>query len=169
MRGAAESGRIREAVGRVDAWVAERLARHRKPGEPIIQQRTDGRWVQITERETHDGGIVAIYADITDLKRTRSSWRQRGECARSSATSGVVLAVRAPSRLTTRLQPARDLRGRVANRAFRNLWKLPESFLSQRPTLAELIELNHKNGCTRASSASISRCAAPTRACGTGT
>ncbi|MGH6920865.1 MAG: PAS-domain containing protein, partial [Geminicoccaceae bacterium] len=69
VRAAAESGRIRDAVGRIDAWVAERLARHRKPGAPIIQQRANGRWVQIIERETHDGGIVAIYADITDLKR----------------------------------------------------------------------------------------------------
>ncbi|MEM7024329.1 MAG: PAS-domain containing protein, partial [Pseudomonadota bacterium] len=63
VRGAAESGRIRDAIGRVDDWVAERLAHHHEPGEPLIQQRSDGRWVQITERETHDGGIVAIYSD----------------------------------------------------------------------------------------------------------
>ena len=42
VRGAAESGRIRDAIGRVDEWVVERLARHREPGAPIIQQRQ--RW-----------------------------------------------------------------------------------------------------------------------------
>ena len=81
VRGAAESGRIREAVGRVDAWVAERIARHRHPTEPLIQQRADGRWIQITERETHDGGIVAIYADITDLKRAEFELRRAMEQA----------------------------------------------------------------------------------------
>jgi PAS domain S-box-containing protein len=79
IRDSAESGQIREALGRVDAWVAERLARHREPGAPIIQQRTDGRWVQITERQTHDGGIVAIYADITDLKRTEEALHESVE------------------------------------------------------------------------------------------
>jgi len=81
VRGAAESGRIREAVGRADAWVAERIAHHRHPTEPLIQQRADGRWVQITERETHDGGIVAIYADITDLKRAEFELRRAMEQA----------------------------------------------------------------------------------------
>jgi PAS domain S-box-containing protein len=83
VRDAAEKGRIRDALGRVDAWVAERLARHRKPGAPIIQQRSDGRWVQITERDTHDGGIVAIYADITDLKRAEEALRASEEQLRA--------------------------------------------------------------------------------------
>jgi PAS domain S-box-containing protein len=76
VRGAAESGRILDAIGRVDEWVVERLKRHRAPGAPIIQQRQDGRWIQITERETHDGGIVAIYADISDLKRTEEALQE---------------------------------------------------------------------------------------------
>jgi PAS domain S-box-containing protein len=76
VRGAAENGRILDAIGRVDEWVVERLKRHRAPGAPIIQQRSDGRWVQITERETHDGGIVAIYADISDLKRTEEALQE---------------------------------------------------------------------------------------------
>jgi PAS domain S-box-containing protein len=84
VRGAAERGRIRDAVGRADAWVAERLARHRAPGEPIIQERGDGRWIQITERKTHDGGIVAIYADITDLKRAEEALRASEEQLRES-------------------------------------------------------------------------------------
>ncbi|HEX5079676.1 MAG TPA: PAS domain-containing protein, partial [Geminicoccaceae bacterium] len=83
VRGSAERGRIRDAIGRVDAWVAERLARHRQPGEPIIQQRSDGRWLQIIERATHDGGIVAIYADITDLKHAEEALRASEEQLRA--------------------------------------------------------------------------------------
>ncbi len=69
IRTAAEGGLITDAEGRIDEWVAERLAIHRDPGEPRIQQRSGGQWVLITERKTGDGGTVAIYSDITDLKQ----------------------------------------------------------------------------------------------------
>ncbi len=83
VRSSAEDGRIPAAVGRVDAWVAERIAQHRQPGAPVIQQREGDRWIQITERETHDGGIVAIYADITDLKRAEEALRASEEQMRA--------------------------------------------------------------------------------------
>jgi phosphoglycerate-specific signal transduction histidine kinase len=69
IRGAAENGRIVDAEDRIDQWVADRLAIHHDPGEPLIQQRSGGQWILITERKTGDGGNVAIYSDITDLKQ----------------------------------------------------------------------------------------------------
>ena len=69
IRGAAENGHIVDAEGRIDEWVADRLAFHHDPGEPRIQQRNGGQWILITERKTGDGGTVAIYSDITDLKQ----------------------------------------------------------------------------------------------------
>jgi len=69
IRGAAENGHIIDAEGRIDEWVADRLAFHHNPGEPRIQQRSGGQWILITERKTGDGGNVAIYSDITDLKQ----------------------------------------------------------------------------------------------------
>src|SRR6266446_2842356 len=39
IRGAAERGRIAAVEGRVDAWVADRLARFRRPSGPVVQQR----------------------------------------------------------------------------------------------------------------------------------
>ncbi len=69
IRGAAENGHIADAEGRIDEWVAERLTFHHYPGEPRIQQRSGGQWILITERKTGDGGTVAIYSDITDLKQ----------------------------------------------------------------------------------------------------
>ncbi len=69
IRGAAENGHITDAEGRIDEWVADRLAFHHDPGEPRIQQRSGGQWLLITERKTGDGGTVAIYSDITDLKQ----------------------------------------------------------------------------------------------------
>jgi class 3 adenylate cyclase/PAS domain-containing protein len=69
IRTAAENGHIVNAEGRIDEWVADRLALHHDPGEPRIQQRSGGQWILITERKTGDGGTVAIYSDITDLKQ----------------------------------------------------------------------------------------------------
>jgi class 3 adenylate cyclase/HAMP domain-containing protein len=69
IRTAAEGGLITDAEGRIDEWVAERMAVHRDPGEPRIQQRSGGQWILITERKTGDGGTVAIYSDISDLKQ----------------------------------------------------------------------------------------------------
>ena len=72
IRTAAERGLIEDAKGRIDEWVAERLAKHRNPGGPHIQRRTDGRWVQVSERKTDDGGTVAVYTNITELKRAEA-------------------------------------------------------------------------------------------------
>ena len=35
---------------------------------PIIQRRSDGRWIQVSERRVGGGGIVAVYSDLTELK-----------------------------------------------------------------------------------------------------
>lgn len=69
IRRAAENGHIVDAEGRIDEWVADRLAFHHDPGNPQIQQRSGGRWILVTESKTGDGGTVAIYSDITDLKK----------------------------------------------------------------------------------------------------
>src|SRR6516165_12603533 len=68
LRNAVAGGEIRDAEGRADAWVTERLARHRDPKGTHVQRRADGRWIQINERKTDDGGTVATYTDITDVK-----------------------------------------------------------------------------------------------------
>lgn len=69
IRRAAENGLIPSAKGRIDEWVTERLGTHRNPGEPQLQKRGDGRWIQISERKTQDGSTVAVYSDITELKQ----------------------------------------------------------------------------------------------------
>jgi signal transduction histidine kinase/HAMP domain-containing protein len=68
IRRAAEKGLIREGGGDIEAIVRERVARHRNPGGPFLQQRADGRWIQISERKTEGGGTVAVYTDLTELK-----------------------------------------------------------------------------------------------------
>ena len=69
IRYAAEHRYVADAEGRIEEWVAERLHQHRNPGEPQVQHRNNGRWVMVSERRTEDGGTVAVYSDITELKQ----------------------------------------------------------------------------------------------------
>jgi class 3 adenylate cyclase/phosphoglycerate-specific signal transduction histidine kinase len=69
IRRAAECGYIKDAEGRVEDWIRERMARHRNPSGPHVQQRGDGRWILVSERKTDDGSTVAVYSDITELKQ----------------------------------------------------------------------------------------------------
>ena len=69
IRRAAERGYVKDAEGCVEEWIAERLRQHRNPGEPQVQRRRGGRWVIVSERRTEDGGTVAVYSDITELKQ----------------------------------------------------------------------------------------------------
>ena len=52
-----------------EEWLAERLALHRDPSAAFLQQRVGGRWVIVSERKTDDGGTVAVYSDVTELKQ----------------------------------------------------------------------------------------------------
>lgn len=69
IRAAAGRGLIEDAVGREEEWIAERLEAHRNPAGTILQQRGPDRWIQISERRISGGGTVAVYSDITELKR----------------------------------------------------------------------------------------------------
>ncbi len=75
LRFGAERGQYKEAVGRVEEWLAERMERHRNPGGMIEQRTGDGRWVRITERRTKDGGTIGVRADITELKLREAALR----------------------------------------------------------------------------------------------
>jgi PAS domain S-box-containing protein len=84
IRRAAERGYVKDAQDRVEEWVAERLRRHRNPGEPQVQELDDGRWVMVSERRTEDGGTVGVYSDITELKQ-----REQDLTAKSAALAAL--------------------------------------------------------------------------------
>ena len=75
LRAALARGQYPDAVGREEAWLAERLARHARP-ENVEEQRLPGdRWVRVEERRTPDGGSVGVRIDVTDIKRREASFR----------------------------------------------------------------------------------------------
>jgi PAS domain S-box-containing protein len=101
VRHQATTGRV-DLEGDLGAWVKARLHRHREPGVPHIVRLKDGRWIQISERRTEDGGTVGLYTDITGLKRAeealRESERRLFDILESSPV-GVAIATREGKRL----------------------------------------------------------------------
>jgi signal transduction histidine kinase/DNA-binding response OmpR family regulator len=64
-----QRGILTNTAGRTEEWIRERLEQHRNPGRPLLHHQSDGRWVQISERKTQDGGTVGVYTDVTELKK----------------------------------------------------------------------------------------------------
>ncbi len=75
VRSLVASGLYHESEGNDEAWVQARLARHRASESVAEQQMADGRWVQISERRTSEGGTVGVHVDITELKRREASFQ----------------------------------------------------------------------------------------------
>jgi len=40
-----------------------------------VQRRSDGRWIHVNERKTTEGGTVAVYTNITEIKRVEEEIR----------------------------------------------------------------------------------------------
>jgi len=136
VRRAAELGDPEEAEGRIDAWVAERLAQHREPDEPQVQQRWDGRWVRVSERKTEGGGTVAVYTDVTELRRAEEAATEaedRLTDAIESFSEGFVLY---------------DSEDRLAlcNRRFKELWGYSDSDVTPGVPWDGLIRLDAERG-----------------------
>jgi len=62
-------GQYPQAAGCEAQWLAERLARHRAPSGPQIQELPGNRWLRIDERPTRDGGIAGVRTEVTELVR----------------------------------------------------------------------------------------------------
>ena len=69
IRAGATRGQHAAAAGRVEEWVAERLAIHRRPASELIQRLGDGRVLRVVERRMADGHTVGIRVDVTELTR----------------------------------------------------------------------------------------------------
>ena len=73
---AVERGLVPEARGREQAWIAERVAAHRQPAEPMVRRMPDGRWRRITETRLPDGGLLAFSVDVTELVQRQTDLAQ---------------------------------------------------------------------------------------------
>lgn len=69
MRAALDSDEFPDAKGCEEAWLADRLKRHREASSTIEQQTGNGRWLRIVEKRTASGATVGFRVDITELKK----------------------------------------------------------------------------------------------------
>jgi serine phosphatase RsbU (regulator of sigma subunit) len=99
IRAAVAHGLVQDARKREEGWIRQRLSEHRHPGLPLLQRRSDGRWLQISERRTETGGTVAVYSDLTDVKESEQ---------RAAAANQLILqSLRYASRIQAAVLPAR--------------------------------------------------------------
>lgn len=63
------TGRVADSTGRAEAWARETVRRCRDGELPIEIELSDGQWLMLNHAATADGGVVATFADISELKR----------------------------------------------------------------------------------------------------
>ncbi len=76
IRAGAERGQYRNAVGRVDEWIEERVEQRRQPDAKLEFQQSDGRWFEVSNQRTRSGGVVVTRSDITDRKQMEQALRE---------------------------------------------------------------------------------------------
>lgn len=143
VRQAAEGGLVPSAEGRVEEWIAERLDAHRNPSGPHVYQLRDGRWFQVNERKTRDGGRVAVYMDITELKQHEQEL--------DTANKEKDTALRELNAVLDNIQYGilfmdENLVIRMTNRAYRDIWGIEEAFYVPGRTLIEDIARTRELG-----------------------
>jgi PAS domain S-box-containing protein len=69
LRAACRRGMFPDAGDDIDAWVQRILQHRRNPPGPRERPLSDGRWLHVSDRRTGDGGLVAVYTGITEVKR----------------------------------------------------------------------------------------------------
>lgn len=60
-----------------EEWIVERIKQHRNPASPLMRRTVHGRWLRIVEHKTAEGGIVGVVVDVTNLKDTQDTLRER--------------------------------------------------------------------------------------------
>ncbi|PZM15015.1 response regulator [Rhizobium tubonense] len=73
VRAQAERGTTDTGSGGIENWVDEAVRRHREPRGMIERQFANGTWLRIAKRKTPEGGTVAVYTDISDLKNRQAA------------------------------------------------------------------------------------------------
>lgn len=113
MRLQAQSGALRNANGRAEEWLAERLEQHNDPQRAVEEELADGGWIRVRETKSGSGRTVGLYTDITDIKRREIALKtfaatNRRLAAAVNATSSAILITdpRRPGNPTVFANPA---------------------------------------------------------------
>ena len=129
LRSLFEQGMHPDAALDLDGYLKQRREPQAYPAAAIELHLSSGIWLQSTEQRTHDGGVVSVHTDITEVKQREEELN----AVLDTIEYGICF-----------MGP--DLRARIANRAFRDMWSFADDFFDGRPTLAEMISYNRHTG-----------------------
>jgi PAS domain S-box-containing protein len=71
-----EIRRLAESTGLI-------VEEHRGSDDNLLYRLHDGRWVQVSERPTREGGLVILYTDITEVKQSETDRREQALAQKS--------------------------------------------------------------------------------------
>ena len=137
IRQSAEMGLVKGPEGTgAESWIRERIAQHKNPSEPIVQQLANGDWIQVNEHKTKDGGTVAIFTDITELKRREVELAEKTailEATLENMGEGISLF-------------DKNLDLVVSNKRFLEIWNYPEDRITVGSNLRAMFEIHAERG-----------------------
>ncbi len=70
------AGRILDVLSDKEAFIRKRMEQHRNPRGPLVQQRRDGRWLELREERMSDGSTFLVNTDITERKLAEDALRE---------------------------------------------------------------------------------------------
>jgi two-component system, sensor histidine kinase len=141
IRVAVERDTVRDAIGREEEWVALRLAHHRHPQRPFVYRLADGRWLQVNERRTQEGGTVAVYTDITDIKVLDERRRQKELAEKSEVLQATLESLGQGVAVFDR-----DLRLVAWNQRYFDLHRFPRVLAREGTPYADFLRCNAERG-----------------------
>jgi signal transduction histidine kinase len=132
-----------------EAYLAQRVERVQsgKAFEGVMNLR-DGRVIHHQIKMLPDGGRLLTYFDITRLKRSEEEANKAKEAAEAALSSREAILQHFNAVMDAIdygvIFMGPDLRARIVNRAFRDMWGVSDEFIrAKRPTMAEFIRYIH--------------------------
>src|SRR5262249_25974703 len=108
-----------KAIGREEAWIAERLAAHLDPSSVYEQRHSNGTWVRVEDCRMPNGGFVGIRVDVTQLKEREEQLRLENiklDAALQNMSQGLVMFDRDGNLI-------------VCNQKYAELYRLPPELI----------------------------------------
>jgi PAS domain S-box-containing protein len=140
----ANTGLVKEAVGREEEWVAEHMARRDEElGQEIVFQTHDDRWMMRRDVLTEDGDRVGIRTDITEHKQHAAALAEANERNEQLLTD--LHRTLDTMRMGVVLLNA-DMEAEIINRAFFDIWRLEPGAVKIGSHFRELMDVNRHNG-----------------------
>jgi len=135
-------------------WVSDRLqqrdAAKSSGSGRWVYKLSNGRWIQVNDRLSLEGGIASIYTDITDIKDAERQERERALAERSLHLQATLESMSIGVAVFDK-----DQRLVTANRRYGELLELPASLTTQGATLHSFQRFNDQRDVSELGTASL--------------